>query len=676
MTQASRSSGNLLGDEASPYLLQHRDNPVHWLPWGDAAFARARTENKPILLSIGYAACHWCHVMAHESFENPNIAAAMNESFINIKVDREERPDVDAIYQHALALLGEQGGWPLTMFLTPDLRPFWGGTYFPPEDRYGRPGFPKVLARIGEIYRTEHDKVEANATALREALAGMGASRKGGMLSRQIIDGIADNFLRMVDTVHGGLGGAPKFPQSPVFELLWRAWKRTGGAPFRDAVLVTLDRMSQGGIYDHLGGGFARYSTDAVWLAPHFEKMLYDNAQLVDLLTLVWRETRNPLYEARVDETIGWLLREMVQPGGGFAGTLDADSEGEEGKFYVWSAAEIDALLGADAALFKEHYDVAAHGNWEHKTILNRTKKPFFAGTEKEAKLAAARSILLAARAKRIWPALDDKVLADWNGLMIAALAQAADAFGRPAWLAAARQAFDFVHMHMTHDGRLRHSWRQGKLQHPATLEDYAGMIRAALALYEATGEAAYLARAQAWLATVDAHYHDGAEGGYFTSADDVTDVIVRSKGVHDNATPSGNGMMAQNLTRLHYVTGDDAYRLAAERLIASFTGNIEREGVAMPVLINAGELLAGAVQLVICGPRTDPGVDALLSAARTVSQPNLLVQVVEDGLALPKSHPAHGKDRLDGHATAYVCRGQTCSLPVTDAAALPRLLS
>ncbi|MGE0736268.1 MAG: thioredoxin domain-containing protein [Alphaproteobacteria bacterium] len=675
MDHGRRVPGNKLGDEASPYLLQHQYNPVHWLPWGEPAFARARTENKPILLSIGYAACHWCHVMAHESFEHPAIAAAMNDSFINIKVDREERPDVDAIYQHALALLGEQGGWPLTMFLTPDLRPFWGGTYFPPEDRYGRPGFAKVLARIGEIYRNEHDKIEANAAALREALAGMGASRKGGLISRQMIDSIAEHFLRMVDTVNGGLGGAPKFPQPPVFELLWRAWKRTGVAQYRDAVLVTLDRMSQGGIYDHLGGGFARYSTDAVWLAPHFEKMLYDNAQLIDLLTLVWRETQNPLYQARVRETIDWLLREMVQPGGGFAGTLDADSEGEEGKFYVWSAAEIDALLGDDAALFKEHYDVSARGNWEHKTILNRTKKPFFAGTETEARLAAAREKLLAARAKRIRPALDDKVLTDWNGLIIAALAQAAEAFGRPDWLAAARRAFDFVHIHMTHNGRLRHSWRQGKLQHPATLEDYAGMIRAALILYETTGDHAYLDRAQAWLATADAHYRDAAEGGYFTSADDVTDVIVRSKGVHDNATPSGNGLMAQNLARLHYLTGDDGYRKAAERVIASFTGNIEREGVAMPVLINANDLLTGAVQLVVCGARAEPGVEALLAAARAVSQPNLLTQVIADGLALPKSHPAHGKDRIDGRATAYVCRGQTCSLPVTDGAALPRLL-
>src|SRR5579864_9235308 len=468
---------NRLGDETSPYLLQHKDNPVHWQGWGEAALAAAKAQDRPILLSIGYAACHWCHVMAHESFENPAIAALMNDLYINIKVDREERPDLDAIYQHALALLGEHGGWPLTMFLSPEGEPFWGGTYFPPEARWGRPGFAQVLQGVAETYRKEREKVTKNVTALRAALVKLGQPEAGDDINPALFDRIAERLLREVDPLNGGIGTAPKFPQCGIFELLWRAWKRTRQLPYRDTVTRTLTTICQGGIYDHLGGGFARYSVDARWLAPHFEKMLYDNAELIDLLTLVWQDIRDPLYAQRIAETVGWLEREMLTDDGGFSSSLDADSEHEEGKFYVWSEAEIDAALGADAGIFKEFYDVTPGGNWEGHTILNRLHHPALTETETEGLLARCREKLFAIRVPRVRPGLDDKVLADWNGLIIAALAHAGQVFERPEWIGLAERAFAFVRQQMvTPEGRLLHSWRDGRARHPASVDDYANL--------------------------------------------------------------------------------------------------------------------------------------------------------------------------------------------------------
>ena len=518
-------AGNRLGEETSPYLLQHKDNPVHWQAWGPEALAQAKAEQKPILLSVGYAACHWCHVMAHESFESEATAALMNDLYVSIKVDREERPDLDAIYQSALALLGQQGGWPLTMFLTPDGHPFWGGTYFPPEQRWGRPGFPQVLRAIADTYHSDPDKVATNVAALQEALGKLALPEAGESIGPEILDRIAERLLQEVDLVHGGIGGAPKFPQMPIFELFWRAWKRGGDARYREAVDITLRRMCQGGIYDHLGGGFSRYATDAEWLVPHFEKMLYDNAALLDLLALVWQESRKPLYEQRIREIVAWLLREMLTPAEpiagrrAFASALDADSEGVEGKFYVWTEAEIDEVLGADAPLFKQHYDVRPEGNWEEHTILNRSARPLLMDDATEAALAGSRAKLLARRDGRIRPGFDDKVLADWNGLMIAALARAGALFGEPAWIEAASAAFDFVRQEMTVEGRLRHSWRLGRARHPATLDDYANMSRAALALSEATGDKRYVAAAEGWVAILDTQYWDSAGGGYFFTA-------------------------------------------------------------------------------------------------------------------------------------------------------------
>ena len=662
---------NRLAGETSPYLLQHAENPVDWNPWCPEALESAKAQNKPILLSIGYAACHWCHVMAHESFENDDIAAVMNDLFVNIKVDREERPDLDAIYMHSLALLGQQGGWPLTMFLTPDGEPFWGGTYFPPESRYGRPGFPDVLRTIHVYWRDKPDDIAQNVSTLRGAIANMATSKGGGEISLDVIEKSAQRLAQEFDKVNGGIGTAPKFPNPSILELLWRTYKRCGHTDLRDTVLLTLERMCQGGIYDHLGGGFARYSVDAQWLAPHFEKMLYDNAQLITLLTWAWQETANPLFKARIQETIEWAQREMIADGGGFAATLDADSEGEEGKFYVWSAAEIDTALGADTALFKEAYDVLPEGNWEGKTILNRNGPARVFDDREEETLANSRNILLTERDKRIHPGWDDKVLADWNGLMIAAVAEAGMVFDQPDWVTTAKSAFAFVVEKMVRDGRLFHSFRNGLLKHVGTLDDYTGMIRAALTLSEITGDADYLSNAEQWAAILHQHYWDQHEGGYFFTADDAEALIVRTKTAADHATPAGNGAMVSSLARLYFLTGTDSYRARADQLITAFSGEVSENFFPLAAFLNGIEFLQCGQQLVIIGDRQDPQSQDLLDGIFAACLPNRIMTVISPEDELPATHPASGKTQKDGLATAYVCVGTTCSLPLTGKEAL-----
>ncbi|MBM3488382.1 MAG: thioredoxin domain-containing protein [Alphaproteobacteria bacterium] len=664
-------ASNHLAHETSPYLLQHADNPVDWYPWGPEALGRAKRENKPILLSIGYAACHWCHVMAHESFEHAETAALMNRLFVNVKVDREERPDLDTIYQHALQLLGQQGGWPLTMFLTPEGKPFWGGTYFPPEQRWGRPSFRDVLTGIADVYRAKPDKIAESTAGIAEGLAQMFTAEPGQDIADDLPDRAALRLVKEFDKKHGGIGSEPKFPNPSILDFVWRGYKRTGNTAMRAAVTLTLDKMSQGGIYDHLGGGYARYSTDAAWLVPHFEKMLYDNAQLIHLLLAAWQDTGRALYLARIRETVGWVLREMIADGGAFASSLDADSEGEEGRFYVWTEAEIEALLGTEAAFFKAHYDVAADGNWEGHTILNRTARPDLLDDAAEARLARARGVLLAARAHRVRPGWDDKVLADWNGLMIAALANAGRVVSESGWIAAAQRAFRFVAETMVEGGRLRHSWRAGRLRHAATLDDYANMARAALALGQATGDAGYLEAARGWIATLDRHYWDARAGGYFFTADDAEALILRTKTAFDNATPAGNGIAASVIARLYYLTGEDAYRARAAAIVRSFSGEIARNFSSLGTLFEAHELLTRATQVVVVGRRGEAATDALLAALAARSVPTLVLQVVAPGAALPASHPAHGKGQIGGRATAYVCVGTTCSLPLADPDAL-----
>ncbi|RJF89646.1 thioredoxin domain-containing protein [Oleomonas cavernae] len=662
---------NVLGRETSPYLLQHAENPVHWQPWGPDTLRLAARQDKPILLSVGYAACHWCHVMAHESFENAEIAALMNTLFVNVKVDREERPDIDTIYQTALAALGQQGGWPLTMFLTPSGEPFWGGTYFPPEDRHGHPGFPAVLRALSDAYANDKEAIDKNRQALAQILAELSAKAHPGELTRALLDTGAEQLGRAVDPRHGGLSGAPKFPQPFVFDFLWRAHRRTGLEVYRQLVEVTLVNMAQGGIYDHLRGGFARYSTDDRWLAPHFEKMLYDNALLIDLYTQVHAATGERLYAQRVEETIGWALAEMRRPEGGFAASLDADSEGEEGRFYVWTKAEVAGVLGAaDAEFFGVIYDVTQGGNWEGHTILNRLRWSELVDAAAEARLADCRARLLAARNKRVRPGFDDKVLSDWNGLMIAALAHATPVFDRTDWLDAAIGAFDFVMTAMRPGGRLHQSWRNTLSPVRGTIDAVADMARAALALFEATGEARFLDAARSLVAEAEAHYADTAKGGFFLTADDAEALIVRTRNAHDNATPSGNGTMVHVYARIGLLTGERSSMDKAEALVRAFAGEVTRNFVPLTTLMTAHDLLADPVEVVVVGAKADPATARLRRAAYLAGHPDRVVLTVEPGTDLPAGHPAHGRTGVT-RPTAYVCRGRTCSLPLEQAAAV-----
>ena len=674
-------AANLLGQATSPYLLQHAANPVHWRQWGAAALAEARAANRPILLSIGYAACHWCHVMAHESFEDPATAAAMNAGFVNIKLDREERPDIDQLYMAALHAMGEQGGWPLTMFLAPDGTPFWGGTYFPPEPRWGKPSFRQVLAGVAAAWAEGDRMIAHNTAALSRALARMNAIPEPGALpDPAALDAAAAALLRLVDPARGGLRGAPKFPNPPIFRFLWQNACRTGAPAGADATHLLLRRMALGGICDHLGGGFARYATDAEWLVPHFEKMLYDNAQILDLLALAHAARADPLYTARAAETVGWLLRDMrAEPrasGLAFAASEDADSEGEEGRFYVWSEAEIDAVLGADAAAFKPVYDVTAAGNWEGRTILRRRDDG--ADSADSADLAAARARLLAARSRRPRPARDDKVLADWNGLAIAALCRAAQVFAQPAWQDAAVAAYAFLRSELAAgDGRINHAWRLGRCTAAGLLDDHASLARAALALFEATGSAGYLADAVDLAEAAERWFAD-PDSAYFTTAADAADLplgpAARPRSAGDTATPSGNGLLAEVLARLHHLTGAPLWRQRAERVLRAFGGLGSRLS-ACPTLLAAADLLEEGAAVVIAGPATAPQTGALIAAALTAADPAVCVLRAASAEALPALHPAHGKIAPAASAAAYVCRGGVCGLPVQDPTALAALL-
>jgi hypothetical protein len=665
---------NRLAHETSPYLLQHKSNPVDWWPWGPAALTEAKRSHKPILLSVGYAACHWCHVMAHESFEDEATARVMNDLFVNIKVDREERPDIDQIYMSALHLLGERGGWPMTMFLTPDGEPFWGGTYFPRTSQYGRPGFVDVLRNVARIFHEEPQSVEQNRAALMARLAE--SARPKGRVTMGVaeLNRAAEQIGGLIDQVHGGLRGAPKFPQTMILEFLWRAGLRTGEERYFAAVELTLEHICEGGIYDHLGGGFSRYSVDERWLVPHFEKMLYDNALLLELLALAYRRTGRELFRTRARETVEWLTREMTADGGAFSASLDADSEGEEGKFYVWSLGEIVDVLGPqDAEFFAAHYDVTPEGNFEGHNILNRLNNLPRSMADEE-RLAPLRQKLLSARGQRVRPGLDDKILADWNGLMIAALVNAGATLDESSWVEIAARAFLFVDAKLAHGDRLGHSWRDGRLLFPGLASDHAAMIRAALALHEATAEGGYLERALAWQATLDRHYTNSETGGYFLTANDAEGLVVRPNSTADEATPNPNAVAAQNLVRLAFFSGRDAWRVQADKLFAGLLP-IANDNLFMHVaLLNALDLRLRAAEIVVVG--SGPQADDLFAAALEAPFLDRVVLCAHTAASLPEWHPAQEMIRAAPGVAAFVCVGETCSLPVASRAQVAQTLA
>jgi len=679
----SATEQNELCHAASPYLLQHAHNPVHWRMWGETALGEAQAANKPILLSIGYAACHWCHVMAHESFEDEATAAVMNELFVNIKVDREERPDIDHIYMTALHALGERGGWPLTMFLTPAGEPFWGGTYFPKEAKYGRSSFVSVLKTVAETFRGDPGRIKKNTEIIGRELSKPAPSGGDGSLSLAHLDGLAPKIVPIIDPVAGGLNGAPKFPNTPILELLWRAGARLGREPYRDLVKLTLTQMSEGGIYDHLGGGYARYSTDVQWLVPHFEKMLYDNAQILEVLALCHHDYGGALFRTRAGETVGWLKREMTTPEGAFCASLDADSEGVEGKFYVWTYAEIAGLLGPeDAAFFGKFYDATRFGNWDdeahggHAIILNRLEAKEITPDD-EARLAPLRQKLFEAREKRIRPGLDDKILADWNGLMIAALVNAATIFQEPEWIRLGARAYDFIVTEMQFtdaqgNRRLAHGWRADVLVKPGLALDHAAMMRAALALHEARnfGPPAsrdYLADAIGFAEALEVYHRDLQSGLLNMTAKDAGDVILRLAPTADDAIPNAHPVYLSALVRLAGLTGDARWLARADALFEALSASVRGNLVAHAGILNALDFRLRVKEIVTAGPQRKP----LYEAALGVPFSGRVVMDIDRPEGIPEGHPAKAQVEAAGAGAAFVCSDGACSLPVRSVEAL-----
>src|SRR5438477_1089199 len=678
------SKPNRLAAETSPYLLQHAHNPVDWYPWSEEAFARARAENRPILLSVGYSACHWCHVMERESFEDENTARLMNELFVNVKVDREERPDVDDVYMKAVQMLTGRGGWPMTVFLTPDGKPFYGGTYFPPVDRHGLPGFPRLLEAVARAYRDRPDEVARSVDRILSALEGAEQPRPSDEApDPSLVRRAAEGLLGAVDRHRGGLGGAPKFPHPAVFQLFLRQRRAAPRSDLLDAVLLTCRRMAQGGLYDQIGGGFHRYTVDAQWRVPHFEKMLYDNAQLPRLYLEAFQVTGDRWLRAIAEETLDYVLRDLRHPEGGFYSATDADSEGEEGKYFVWTPAEVARLVDPnDVDLVCRYWDISEEGNFDGKSIphvtltVEQVARMFGRSpAEGAAALERARTRLLAARGERVPPARDEKILASWNGLMIGTLAEAGRVLRTPRIVGAACAAAEFVWTRMRSGGNLLHGWAGGGAKHGAYLDDHAFVASALLDPYEATGDRVHLERTRELAAELDARFHDGAGGGYFFTAHDEERLIARSKPGADGSLPSGNAVAAHVLLRLHHLTGEAGHRARAEEILRLYHDEAAENPFGHATYLQALELyLEGPLEVVVVGRRGAADTDELWGEVARAYLPHRVLVATEPGDADPPA-PARARPPVDGRATAYVCRNFTCSAPVTRADELARLL-
>ena len=685
----SRPANRLL-HETSPYLQQHAYNPVDWYPWGPEALTRARELDRPIFLSVGYSACHWCHVMEHESFENESIARLMNELFINIKVDREERPDLDQIYMNAVQLMTRRGGWPMSVFLTPDLKPFFGGTYWPPEARMGMPGFRDILQKVSEAWAHRRSDVERGAGELTDAVRQMGTIRaEAADLNDVLLRRAVQNLIGLTDRRHGGFGSAPKFPHAMDLRLLLRGWKRFGNDEALAMARLTLDKMAAGGIYDHLGGGFHRYSTDERWLVPHFEKMLYDNALLVPVYAEAYQATGDPNYARVVRETLDYVLREMTQPQGGFYSTQDADSEGIEGKFFVWSEAEIVHVLGeADAHVFNYCYDVTERGNWEEQNILNRPKTATQAAAvlkvpeeELEQTLARCRAKLFEVRSRRITPGRDDKVLVSWNGMMLSAFAIGAQVLDDKRYLQAACEAADFLlSTLLAENGSLRHSFKDGQARFNGFLDDYACLIDGLVDVYQASFEPGYLESAIALAEKMRELFEDSQEEGFFYTPADHEQLIARNKDNHDGSTPSGNSMAATALLRLGRLCGRRDFEEKGLRTLDYLSGVISEMPTASGQALLALDFLLGPTReiAIVDGANADENNDVLRALHRRF-MPNKVIarRTTSDATISPAIDPLlKGKTSRAGKTTIYICEHGTCGLPVVGVAGLESALT
>jgi uncharacterized protein len=678
---------NHLSDQSSPYLLQHANNPVDWYPWGQEAIDRARSEGRPIFLSIGYSACHWCHVMEHESFENAGIARYLNENFISIKVDREERPDLDQIYMNAVQLMTGRGGWPMSVFLTPDLKPFYGGTYWPPIARQGMPGFDQVLSAIVDAWQHRREQALEQADSLSEHLAEIArpSGAAAGALDVAVLESAGGEILRSFDPRHGGFGGAPKFPHPFDLRLLLRLWQREPREQLLRAVTTTLEKMAAGGIYDQLGGGFHRYSVDDRWLVPHFEKMLYDNALLVPCYVDAFLVTARDDFARVARETCDYVLREMTAPEGGFFSTQDADSEGEEGKFFVWTPQEIIEVLGAEAGrAFCEAYDVTPAGNFEHgHTILNRPRPLEQTAralgrdpVELARELDESSAKLLAVRSRRVRPGLDDKVIVAWNGLMIDALAYAGGALNEPRYIAAAVSTADFILAKLRRaDGRLLHSWRAGEAKLDAYLDDYTCLANALISLYEADFDERWIEAAIELADFVLTLFQDPAGGGFYFTASDHETLIVRPKDLYDNAVPSGNSMAAMLFTRLGKLTGRDDFLAGADNALGAAAPLARQAPRACGQLLAALDMALGPMpEIVLLGDATCESMAAAVHALHQRYLPNKVVACRATNQASREASPLAplfaGKKLEGPEPGVFICERFACRAPVYGTAA------